>query len=175
MSNNDKENDNIEINENNNLLNNKMSNNDKENDNIEMNQNNNLLNNNITLLDLAKIQNDLLIQLNNIKNEMNNKFEKEIKLNEESLDEINTKFISLEGINKSFTNSISSLNVKIDNYKELNSFKKKAESQLITHEIKLNTIITDLNEAKFKYDKIYIDNLTLPGYIGQYAKYKKRN
>ena len=49
-----------------------MSNNDKENDNIEMNQNNNLLNNNITLLDLAKIQNDLLIQLNNIKNEMNN-------------------------------------------------------------------------------------------------------
>ena len=172
MSNNDKENDNIEINENNNLLNNNMSNNDKENDNIEMNQNNNLLNNNITLLDLAKIQNDLLIQLNNIKNEMNNKFEKEIKLNEESLDEINTKFISLEGINKSFTNSISSLNVKIDNYKELNSFKKKAESQLITHEIKLNTIITDLNEAKFKYDKIYIDNLTLPGYIGQYAKYK---
>ena len=122
MSNNDKENDNIEINENNNLLNNNMSNNDKENDNIEMNQNNNLLNNNITLLDLAKIQNDLLIQLNNIKNEMNNKFEKEIKLNEESLDEINTKFISLEGINKSFTNSISSLNVKIDNYKELNSF-----------------------------------------------------
>ena len=66
-----------------------MSNNDKENDNIEMNQNNNLLNNNITLLDLAKIQNDLLIQLNNIKNEMNNKFEKEIKLNEESLDEQN--------------------------------------------------------------------------------------
>ena len=39
-----------------------MSNNNDENDKIEINENI-LLNNNFTLLDLAKIQNDLLIQL----------------------------------------------------------------------------------------------------------------
>ena len=148
-----------------------MSNNNDEIDNNEINENN-LLNNNITLLDIAKIQNDLLIELRKLKNEMNHKFEKEIKLNEESLNEINTKFISLDAINKTFTNSISSLNVKIDNYKELHLFKKKVESEIISHEIKLNNTITELNEAKYKYDKIYIDNLTIPGYIGHQAKYK---
>ena len=148
-----------------------MSNNNDGNDKIEINENS-LLNNNFTLLDLAKIQNDLLIQLRELKNEMNHKYEKEIKINQESLNEINTKFISLDAINKTFTNSISSLNVKIDNYKELNLFKKKAESQIISHEIKINNTITELNEAKFKYDKIFIDNLIVPGYIGQQAKYK---
>ncbi len=59
-----------------------MSNNNDEIDNNEINENN-LLNNNITLLDIAKIQNDLLIELRKLKNEMNHKFEKEIKLNEE--------------------------------------------------------------------------------------------
>ena len=30
----------------------------------------------------------------------------------------------------------------------------------------------DLSDAKFKYDKIYIDNLSVPGFIGRKAQYK---
>ena len=30
----------------------------------------------------------------------------------------------------------------------------------------------DLSNAKFKYDKIFIENLTVPGYIGQASQYK---
>ena len=33
-------------------------------------------------------------------------------------------------------------------------------------------MINDLNKAKIKYDKIFIDNLTVPGYIGEYSQFK---
>ena len=82
------------------------------------------------------------------------------------------KFNSIEAINKALSESIISINVKLDKFNELDLFKKKAESQLITHEIRINNTILDLNESKFKYDKIFIDNLTVPGIIGPQAQYK---
>ena len=32
--------------------------------------------------------------------------------------------------------------------------------------------MSELSSAKLKYDKIFIDNLTVPGYIGEYSQYK---
>ena len=32
--------------------------------------------------------------------------------------------------------------------------------------------MSELSSAKIKYDKIFIDNLTVPGYIGEYSQYK---
>ena len=57
---------------------------------------------------------------------------------------------------------------KIDHQKmsELQVFKNKVESMLITHEIRINNNIQDLLKSQSKYDKIIIDNLLLPGYIG---------
>ena len=89
-----------------------------------------------------------------------------------SLNELNIKFTDIESINKNLTESLATINVKLDNFKELESFKKKAESQLITHEIRINNTMKDLNDAKFKYDKIYIDNLSVPGFIGGKSQYK---
>ena len=66
------------------------------------------------------------------------------------------------------------INIKLQNEKieDYESFKKKIESQIITHEIHLNETMKDLSNAKFKYDKIFIENLTVPGYIGQSSQYK---
>ena len=33
-------------------------------------------------------------------------------------------------------------------------------------------MMSELSSAKIKYDKIFIDNLTVPGYIGEYSQYK---
>ena len=48
----------------------------------------------------------------------------------------------------------------------------KTNNQLISHEICLNNLREDYTKSIQKYDKIYLDNLELPGYIGKYAKYK---
>ena len=133
---------------------------------------NNILDNNISLFDIAKIQNDLLIQLKDLKKEIYNKFEEEKKEKENNLEKIRTKFISLDGINKCFTDSIATINVKLDKFNEIDVFKKKSESQIITHDIRINNLMEELKESKFKYDKIIIDNLTVPGFIGPQAQYK---
>ena len=39
-------------------------------------------------------------------------------------------------------------------------------------EIKLNNAIRDLQNSQYKYDKIYIDNLIVKGYVGPSAPYK---
>ena len=133
---------------------------------------NNILDNNISLFDIAKIQNDLLIKLKELKKEIYNRFEEEKKEKENNLEKIRTKFISLDGINKSFTDSIATINVKLDKFNEIDVFKKKSESQIITHDIRINNLMEELKESKFKYDKIIIDNLTVPGFIGPQAQYK---
>ena len=63
---------------------------------------------------------------------------------------------------------------KIDHQKmsELQAFKNKVESMLITHEIRINNNIQDLLKSQSKYDKIIIDNLLLPGYIGPSCQYR---
>ena len=137
----------------------------EENDNINSAENN-ILNNNKIKIDLAKIHEELLITFKKLKTEMENHYKEEFE------NEILKKFNSIEAINKALSESIISINVKLDKFNELDLFKKKAESQLITHEIRINNTILDLNESKFKYDKIFIDNLTVPGIIGPQAQYK---
>ena len=66
------------------------------------------------------------------------------------------------------------INIKLQNEKieDYESFKKKIESQIITHEIHLKETMKDLRNVKFKYDKIFIENLIVPGYIDQSSQYK---
>ena len=52
------------------------------------------------------------------------------------------------------------------------SFQNYVKDKLISHEIRLNNIREDFSKATQKYDKIYLDNLELPGFIGRCAKYK---
>ena len=78
-------------------------------------------------------------------------------------------------LNKNYTNIINSqayMNSKLDKFKDYESFYNQTNDKLISHEIRLNNIREDFSKAVQKYDKIYLDNLELPGYIGRCAKYK---
>ena len=61
--------------------------------------------------------------------------------------------------------------MKLDQYNVFESFKKN-KSQLITHEIRINNTISDIKKSKYKYDKIFIDNLSVLGFIGPQTQYK---
>ena len=64
------------------------------------------------------------------------------------------------------------LNSRLDKLNTYESFTTKTNDQLISHEIRINNLREDFHKSVQKYDKIYLDNLELPGYIGKYAKYK---
>ena len=134
--------------------------------------NNTIKNNSISNINLSKIENDYLFQLNQLKIDIENKIKEDKKSNENSINQLKEKFSYIESINQNLKESLAKINVKLDQYNELEAFKKKAESQLITHEIRINNTISDLKESKYKYDKIFIDNLSVPGFIGPQAKYK---
>ena len=72
----------------------------------------------------------------------------------------------------SILSSQAALNNKIDKISNFELFINKTNDQLITHEIRINNLSSDFLKATQKYDKIYLDNLELPGYIGKYAKFK---
>ena len=64
------------------------------------------------------------------------------------------------------------INNRLDRINTYDAFCTKTNDQLISHEIRINNLREDLQKSTQKYDKIYLENLELPGYIGKYSKYK---
>ena len=60
---------------------------------------------------------------------------------------------------------------KLDKIKAYDAFVNKANDKLISHEIRINSIREDLTKYNQKYDKLYSENLEVPGYIGRMSKY----
>ena len=73
---------------------------------------------------------------------------------------------------KHLTSNTSEYKFKLDKVEQFSSFQNKANDLLTTHDIRINSMMSELSSAKIKYDKIFIDNLTVPGYIGEYSQYK---
>ena len=61
---------------------------------------------------------------------------------------------------------------RLDQLNNYESFVSKTNDKLISHEVRITNMREDFSIATQKYDKIYLDNLELPGYIGRCAKYK---
>ena len=72
---------------------------------------------------------------------------------------------------KHLTSNLSEYKFKLDKVDQFSSFQNKANDLLTTHDIRINSMMSELSSAKIKYDKIFIDNLTVPGYIGEYSHY----
>jgi hypothetical protein len=74
--------------------------------------------------------------------------------------------------NKEMISAITSQKVKFDKISELESFKNKTDSMLITHEIRIKNNIDEIEKIKTKYDKIISDNLYVSGYIGNSCQFR---
>ena len=71
----------------------------------------------------------------------------------------------------SFLINQAEINTKLDKVKSFDAFVNKANDKLISHEIRINCVREDLTKTIQKYDKIYLENLEVPGYIGRCSKY----
>ena len=64
------------------------------------------------------------------------------------------------------------MNSRLDQLDNYETFVSKTNDKLVSHEVRITNMREDFSNATQKYDKIYLDNLELPGYIGRGAKYK---
>ena len=122
--------------------------------------------------ELNKFKDDIL----NYLYERNQHFMALINLFQDEILESKKEYMSQINIISQNYNSIlssqASLNNKIDKISNFELFINKTNDQLITHEIRINNLSSDFIKSTQKYDKIYLDNLELPGYIGKFAKFK---
>ena len=99
-----------------------------------------------------------------------------IKSYKEQMEKTESNYSELtKRISNNYSDILSSqaeINNRLDKLNNYESFSTKTNDQLISHEIRINNLREDFHKSVQKYDKIYLDNLELPGYIGKYAKYK---
>jgi len=61
---------------------------------------------------------------------------------------------------------------KISKFEELKSNERKIQDQLLSIDLRVNSIQKELSSSIYKYDKIYLENLLIPGLVGDYCKFK---
>ena len=99
-----------------------------------------------------------------------------IRMYQDKIETTEKNYLELtKRISNNYSDILSSqakINNRLDKLNSYESFSTKTNDQLISHEIRINNLREEYNKSVQKYDKIYLDNLELPGYIGKYSKYK---
>lgn len=113
----------------------------------------------LSLIQKIETKNDSQLMTNTLNNNT------ELVSLQEQITSLSAKFDSI-----SF--QFSTIKLKTEKIDEFTSFISKANDLLTTHEIRINNVLKDLTNSKYKYDKIFLDNLVVPGFIGDYCKYK---
>ena len=99
-------------------------------------------------------------KINNIKSQSDKNCRNYETLNEYSLKTFN-----------SLTTWQTEVQSKLEKISTFETFVNKSNDKLISHDIRINCLREDLSKNVQKYDKIYLDNLEVPGYIGRCSKY----
>ena len=122
--------------------------------------------------ELNKFKDEMLSYINERNNHiltLINYFQDKIKQTKE---EYTSKLNLINQNYEAILSSQASIINKVDKITGVELFMNKTNDQIITHEIRINNLSQDFIKAVQKYDKIYLDNLELPGYIGKFAKFK---
>ena len=131
-----------------------------------------ILEENNILKNITEFKNELLKKINfseHIFIDKINLKDKEFSL---KLDTINEKLIPLQ---KDVTNLIQNSSEKnriSQKIEILEKFINKAESMIISQNVRINKIFEEVEKIKSKYDNIFEKNFTVPGFIGHSCKYK---
>ena len=121
--------------------------------------------------ELNKFKDEILSYIS----ERDNYYSEKIKSLNSRTDNNSKSIEQLSNIVKNNIDNILSMqtdvSTKLDKIKSYDSFMNKANDKLISHEIRINNMREDLSRSNQKYDKIYLENLEVPGYIGRASKY----
>ena len=113
------------------------------------------------LKSVRELENKLTTQITNKESALNNDYEKFV-----------SKINLLLNNNKDMISTIIAQKLKLEKISELESFKNKVDSMLITHEIRIKNSLDEIDRVKTRYDKILSENLYVSGYIGNACQFR---
>ena len=89
--------------------------------------------------------------------------------------DLSSLFTEVKRINEKHSSMSSQLvehKIRLEKVDSLSASLTQARDQLSTINIRISNINQSLSSMQIKYDKIILDNLIVPGYIGEYSQYK---
>ena len=66
----------------------------------------------------------------------------------------------------------SNIKIKTDKIENFSDKLEKIDDKLTIYEIRLNNLLKEFKEAVNKYDSLFLDNMSVPGKIGKFCKFK---
>ena len=127
---------------------------------------------NITKNDMIFFQNELLTDLKKLELQTSSKI---TNLSQTILAKTTDHDLKITKINENINELISKLTERkfdSERIEELLSMKNKFSEQIIENQSRISIIDKALEDSIYKYDKIILDNLQLPGVIGSGCKFK---
>jgi len=122
--------------------------------------------------DLIKFKEEILNRLNENENKIveiqsfdRKVFESKMNIYEKNIEEFNLRLADMHNITISQKEKIEKIN-------DLQKFQKETEEDLFNQEINIKNLQKDLTNSCAKYDRHYLENLIIPGLVGDYCKYK---
>ena len=122
--------------------------------------------------ELTSFKEELLKEIRVVESRLKEEFVKKILDIEEKNNDHYQQCELLFTRSQSIFNTVISHKVQLDKLNDIDTFKTKINDMVISHEIRINNSLKDIEEMKYKYDKAINDNLFLPGFIGPNCQYK---
>ena len=117
-------------------------------------------------------KNEILTDIKKIENDFNNRITQITNLIKSNSEEYNSKFTKYSNLITELIEIVSNRKHDYEKIEELFQMKNSIWAHINDQRNKLVIITKDLENAVFKYDRIIIDNLELPGIVGNRCKYK---
>ena len=126
--------------------------------------------NNIT--NIIYFKNEILEDVKKIESNLNNKISQITKLIKTNSEEYDSKFSKITINITDLISKITTRNHDNEKIDDLLKTKNDIMTQLSQNRNKLDNIKRELQSAIFKYDRVILDNLDVPGIVGYNGKYK---
>ena len=123
-------------------------------------------------INMIYFKNELLSDIKKIENTFNNKFIQMNNLIKTNSEEYNAKFTQFSNVISELIEIVSRRKHDNEKMEELFQMKNNIWTHINDHQNRILVLTKDLENAIFKYDRIIIDNLELPGIIGNRSKFK---
>ena len=119
-----------------------------------------------------KEENEMLERIKEVEKTLNFQIANVTTPINDTINQMTTKLDLLTSKLENLDTYFNEYKIKVDKIDEFIQFKNKTLDQITSHELRINTILNDVSNMRLKYDKLFLDNLTVPGFIGEFCKFK---
>ena len=122
--------------------------------------------------EITSLKEEFLKEIRNLEKRLNLQLSLNLKETIEKNDKFIHEFNKISKNNKILSDLISSKNFESTKINELEAFKKKTETMIISHDVRINQALKELSDIRFTLSKEISENLIIPGFVGPACKYK---